>query len=185
MKTVIFEVISDVARFLLLFFACFILPSYAAFLWTEDFFFGVGVTILCFCVSMYTALRSKFIKKFKNLAPLLCRQRIKIEANVNHLVSPEEIKDYMIKLSEIVEMTLLSEPFAYPAYKDENLVGYGGWIHWVTSGCHVYSYDKEWTKNGYHFITVDCYTCKPFSVEKAVEFTRSYFRTIEVSFEEA
>ncbi len=124
------------------------------------------------------------MKKFKNLAPLLCRQRIKIEANVNYLVSPEEIKDYMVKLSQVVDMTLLSEPFAYPAHKDGNLVGYGGWIHWVTSGCHVYSYNKEWTKNGYHFITVDCYTCKPFSAQKAVQFTKEYFKVVEIAFEE-
>jgi hypothetical protein len=123
MKSIIFEVISEVAKFLLLFFACFLLPGYAAFLWHERFFFGVGVTILCFCLSCYTTLRSKFVKKFKNLAPELCRQRIKIEATLSHLASEEEIKDYMAKLSEVVEMTLLDEPFVYPAYKGEDLVG--------------------------------------------------------------
>ncbi len=126
-----------------------------------------------------TIKNNKKLPKWRDLAPLLCRQRIKIEANVDYLANEEEIKDFMWKLSKIVKMNVLQNPFAYPAMKGKKLVGYGGWIHWVTSGCHVYSYDKKFTKNGHHFITVDCYTCKPFSVEKAFEFTKKYFNTEE------
>lgn len=117
---------------------------------------------------------------WRNLAPQLCRQRVVIEASVDHLAEEAEIKDYMQKLSEVVAMHVLEKPMAYPAVIDNELVGYGGWIHWVTSGCHVYSYTKEKTKNGFDLITVDCYTCKPFSVEKALEFTKKYFNAIEI-----
>lgn len=121
---------------------------------------------------------------WRDLAPLLCRQRLTIEGTLDRLVSEAEIKDYLLKISVVTDMQLLQEPFAHPAIKSSELVGYGGWAHWVTSGCAVYSYDKEFTKNGFYLITVDCYTCKPFSVEKAVQFTAEYFKTIEVVFRE-
>ncbi len=117
---------------------------------------------------------------WRDLAPLLCRQRVKIEANVDHLAKEVEIIDFMQKLSVIVDMHVLEAPMAYPAVIDNELVGYGGWIHWVTSGCHVYSYTKEKTQNGFDFITVDCYTCKPFQIEKAYWFTKEYFKAEEV-----
>lgn len=121
---------------------------------------------------------------WRDLAPLLCRQRLTIEAKVDRLIGEDEIKNFLLKLSVEVDMQLLQEPFAHPAIKLGKLVGYGGWAHWVTSGCAVYSYDKWFTQNSFHLITVDCYTCKPFSVEKAVEFTKRYFKTIEIVFRE-
>jgi hypothetical protein len=119
--------------------------------------------------------------KWRNLAPILCRQRVIIEATVNHLLDEDEIKDLMVKLSVAVEMQPLQKPFAYPAIKNNLLVGYGGWIHWITSGCHVYSYDKEWTENGLYLVSVDCYTCKPFSAIKAVEFVKSFLNAVEIT----
>lgn len=113
----------------------------------------------------------KKIKQFKNIAPKLCRQRIIFETPTNHLVMPKEFKDYLVKLSKVVGMRALSKPFAYPA---ENM-GYGGWIHWVTSGTHIYSYPKEVTGINTPILTIDAYTCKPFSVKKMVDFTVKYF----------
>lgn len=121
---------------------------------------------------------------WRDLAPLLCRQKLTIEGNVDRLIAEDEIKDYLLKLSKVTKMQLLQEPFAHPAIKKGKLIGYGGWAHWVTSGCAVYSYDKPFTKNGHYLISVECYTCKPFSVKKAVEFTAKYFRTIEIVFRE-
>lgn len=121
---------------------------------------------------------------WRDLAPLLCRQRLTIEGTLDRLVGEDEIKDYLLKLSVVTDMQLLQPPFAHPAIKNDELVGYGGWVHWVTSGCAVYSYDKVFTKNGFDLITVDCYTCKPFSVEKAVAFTAEYFKTLEIVYRE-
>lgn len=104
--------------------------------------------------------------------------------NIDHLVEEEEIKDFLQAFAKTVDMQPLGEPFAYPAMKDGFLIGYGGWMHWVTSGCHVYSYAKEWTKNGHNFFTIDCYTCKPFSVEKAVAFTKTYFGVNDIAWKE-
>lgn len=116
----------------------------------------------------------------RNLAPKLIRQRIIIEAITDHLVKPCEFKDYLVKLSKVVRMRPLSAPFAYPA---ENM-GYGGWIHWVTSGAHIYSYPTEVTGRVGHLLTIDAYTCKPFSVKKAVDFTKKYFKIKKITWRE-
>jgi len=78
-------------------------------------------------------------------------------------------------------MEILSGPFARSAHE----LGYGGWVHWRTSGCHFYSYTANaWGGNNDPLFTVDTYTCKPFLVSKVVEFTRNYFKPIELVWRE-
>ncbi len=118
--------------------------------------------------------------EWKNLAPGLVRQRVVIECTTPTLVGPEEIKRYLSELSRLVKMHPLSEPFAYPATSPSGkFMGWGGWIHWVTSGAHVYSYTTEPS-----LFTVDAYTCKPFSIEAAAEFTKKFFKTLKLVYKE-
>ncbi len=72
-------------------------------------------------------------------------------------------------------MEILSEPKAYSAHD----MGYGGWIHWKSSGAAFYSYPTNPP-----LFTVDCYTCKPFSAEEAFEFTKKYFSAIDCVWKE-
>lgn len=109
--------------------------------------------------------------EWRNLAPGLVRQRIIIEGTTKEIVKPDEIKKYLMALSKVVNMTVLSDPVAYTAHED----GYGGWIHWKTSGAHFYSYETDPP-----LFTVDCYTCKKFSVDKALAFTKKYFNAIDI-----
>lgn len=112
---------------------------------------------------------------WKNLAPQLVRQRVVIEGTTNKIVEPEQIKSYLLALANITKMEVLSEPVAYTAHD----MGYGGWIHWKSSGAAFYSYPTHPP-----LFTVDCYTCKPFSAEAAAEFTRKYFQAIELVWKE-
>ena len=112
---------------------------------------------------------------WKNLAPDLIRQRVIIEGTTKKIVEPEEIKSYLLALAKVTETEVLSGPYAYSAHE----MGYGGWVHWKSSGSHVYSYP---TKSP--LFTVDCYTCKPFSVQKIVEFTKKYFNALEIVWKE-
>ena len=111
---------------------------------------------------------------WKNLALNISRQRVIIEGTTKEMVLPGQIEDYLIKLSEVLGMRALRAPFTYPA-EDK---GYGGWIHWVTSGAHFYSYSENWSSPS--LFTVDAYTCKPFCVEEAVRFTKEYFEPIDI-----
>ncbi len=113
--------------------------------------------------------------KWKNLAPNLIRQRVIIECTTKKIVGPEQIKSYLKELAKVTKMEVLSEPKAYSAHD----MGYGGWIHWKSSGAAVYSYPTNPP-----LFTVDCYTCKPFSAKEAAEFTKSYLNAIDLVWQE-
>lgn len=112
---------------------------------------------------------------WKNLASSLIRQRVIIEGTTEKIVKPEQIKAYFYALAEVTDMEVLSPPEAHTAHN----MGYGGWIHWKSSGATFYSYPTNPP-----LFTVDCYTCKPFSSEQAAEFTREYFNAIELVYKE-
>ncbi|HUS26128.1 MAG TPA: S-adenosylmethionine decarboxylase [Nevskiaceae bacterium] len=114
--------------------------------------------------------------KFRDLAPTIHRQRLVIEGYPGFVITDEHIKDYLTKLSDILEMKTLITPVTHCSDK----YGWAGWIHWETSGSHFYAWERPLL-----FFSVDIYTCKPFSAERAVQFTREYFRAKEVVHKEA
>ncbi len=123
---------------------------------------------------------------WKDLAPDLTRQRIIIEGTTEKIVEPEQIKVYLIELSKALGMEAKGEVLTYSAEEkgeDEEWsalnMGYAGWLYWVSSGVHFHSYPTSPP-----IFSVDAYTCKPFSVEKAVEFTKEFFKTIDIVWRE-
>lgn len=112
---------------------------------------------------------------WKNLAPKLIRQRLIIEGTTEKTVQPEKIKGYLLKLARVAKMEVLSDPITESAHE----MGYAGYIHWKSSGCHFYSYFTTPP-----LFTVDIYTCKKFSILKVVEFTKKYFKPIEIVWKE-
>jgi hypothetical protein len=113
--------------------------------------------------------------RWKNLAPNLVRQRVIMEGTTAKIVEPEQLKAYLDRLAEVTGMEKLSGPYAYSAHD----MGYGGWIHWKTSGAAFYSYPTEPA-----LFTVDCYTCKPFSAAEAAKFTKEYLSAIDLVWKE-
>ena len=112
---------------------------------------------------------------WRNLAPTLERQRVIIEGTTIRIVEPDTIGKYFSELALDLEMQVLSGPFAYSAHE----MGFGGWIHWKTSRAHFYSYPTLPS-----LFTVDIYTCKPFEVERAVDFTKSSLNSLEIVWKE-
>jgi len=115
------------------------------------------------------------VKTWRNLAPTLVRQRVIIEGTTEKIVEPEQIKLYLLALADVTKMEVLSPPEAHSAHT----MGYGGWIHWKSSGAAFYSYPTDPP-----LFTVDCYTCKPFDAKTAAEFTRKFFSAIELVWQE-
>lgn len=111
---------------------------------------------------------------WKNLAPDIIRQRLIIEATTEKITEPEQIKDYLRKLSEVAKMEVLSEPVTSTAHE----MGYGGWIHWRTSGAQFYSYPS--LEGNKPLITVDIYTCKPFSVNDVVSLQKNILNQLRL-----
>lgn len=103
---------------------------------------------------------------FVDLAPEICRQRLVIEGYPSKSISDQDIKTYLAKLSQEVEMVQLMDPATHQSPK----YGWAGWIHWETSGAHFYAWDEPRL-----FFSVDIYTCKAFDPQKAVDFTAEFF----------
>ncbi len=117
---------------------------------------------------------------WKNLAPNHCRQRVVIELLVWDHPDKEFLENYLMKLSIEVDMTPVDWPYIYPCWE----LWYWWWIHRTTSGAHIYSYPPSSNWTNYYLVTIDAYTCKPFSLNKAVEFTKEYYDIIDISFKE-
>jgi S-adenosylmethionine decarboxylase len=107
----------------------------------------------------------------ENLSPQIFRQRLVIEGKCSQPITGEQIKEYLSKLSEALNMKTLIEPVTHKSEK----YGWAGWIHWDSSGCHFYAWDKP-----FPFFSSDIYTCKKFDVKTAVKITQEFFKTIEI-----
>ena len=116
----------------------------------------------------------------KNLAPNHCRQRVVIELLVNDYVWKEFLEQYLLWLSQEVAMTPVDWPYIYPCWE----LWFWWRIHWTTSWAHIYSYPPEnnWTDK--YLVTIDAYTCKPFSLDDAVNYTKKYFETDDIVWKE-
>ena len=112
---------------------------------------------------------------WKNLQPDLIRQRVIIEALTSEIITPNQMVNYLKELAKLTDMKIIHGPKAYSAHE----LGYGGWVHWRTSGATIYSYPTNPP-----LVTVDCYTCKPFNAKQAAEFTVSYFKTTKLVWKE-
>ena len=108
---------------------------------------------------------------FKDLAPTITRQRLVVEGYPAEPIDAGHIRDYLRGLSDVTAMTTLLEPVTHRSDR----YGWAGWIHWETSGAHFYAWEQPVS-----FFSVDIYTCKRFSPERVVTFTRDFFRTTEL-----
>lgn len=97
-----------------------------------------------------------------DLAPAIYRQRLVVEGIPSRPLTDTDISAYLSGLSEALDMRALIAPVTHlsPAF------GWAGWIHWETSGAHMYAWDAPAL-----FFSVDIYTCKPFSAADAVDYT--------------
>ena len=110
--------------------------------------------------------------RMRDLAPHIPRQRLVIEGLVEEPITAEQIVKYLSALSGRLGMVELLSPVTHRS----DTYGWAGWIHWETSGAHFYAWEQP------VFFSVDIYTCKRFSVDVAVEFTRSFFRASAIEF---
>jgi S-adenosylmethionine/arginine decarboxylase-like enzyme len=104
----------------------------------------------------------------RDLAPSIHRQRLVVEGTCSEVIGAERIVEYLKDLSDVCAMQTLMAPVTHRS--DE--YGWAGWIHWATSGAHFYAWEDPL------FFSVDIYTCKWFSAERAVAFTRDYFHPL-------
>ncbi|MEO0494173.1 MAG: S-adenosylmethionine decarboxylase [Actinomycetota bacterium] len=111
----------------------------------------------------------------RDLAPDIHRQRLVIEGIPRAPISPNDIRDYLSKMSETIGMITLQDPVT----NHSSRYGWAGWIHWETSGAHFYAWERPQL-----FFSVDIYTCKAFDAQDALEMTREFFGIDDLEYAE-
>jgi len=105
---------------------------------------------------------------WKDLASDICRQRLIIEGTLTSPLRPEQMSDYVLQITDVLDMTYVTAPIL----NYEEVYGWCVYMHWKESGIHMYT----WDHHDPPFFSVDIYTCKKFDPEDAVEFTRKFFK---------
>jgi hypothetical protein len=106
------------------------------------------------------------VPSMPDLAPDIYRQRLVVEGCCSAPIEDVQIRDYLSQLSEVCGMRRLIEPVTHRSDR----YGWAGWVHWETSGAHVYAWEEPLL-----FFSVDIYTCKAFDPRAVVEFTERFF----------
>ena len=109
------------------------------------------------------------LEPFVDLAPTIVRKRLIIECIHNGNLNEQIIYDYMVELSSIMNMTIVTLP-------NLNFVkeyGYAGYMNWKESGMHVYTWNEINTRP--NFMSIDIYTCKDFDIRSVINFTKEKF----------
>ncbi len=105
------------------------------------------------------------------LAPHITRQRLLIEGFFNIDVDRESITEYLLGVAKDLNLRTYGEPTIYSPEgmgKGENQ-GYDAFIPLIDSGISLYVWTNE------KFMSVVFYTCKNFSEDQALSFTKDFF----------
>jgi hypothetical protein len=109
----------------------------------------------------------------RDLAPDIVRQRLLIEGIYSAEIDRAAVERYLIDVAAHLSLRTYGQPIVHApggAGKDDN-EGFDAFIPLIDSGISLY----VWTKKRF-FATV-LFTCKEFSTDKALSFTREFFKT--------
>ena len=107
----------------------------------------------------------------KKLAPHITRQRLLIEGFFAIEMNKDTVKGYLLQVAKHLGLKTYGEPCIYSPSglgKNENQ-GFDAFIPLIDSGISLYVWTNE------QFMSVVFYTCKTFSEEQAVSFTKNFF----------
>ena len=109
----------------------------------------------------------------KNIAPEIFRKRLLVEGFYTITASKEKVSEYLISLAKHLDLRIYGDPIVFsPASgmgKDENS-GYDAFVPLIDSGISAYVWSKA------KFLSIVLYTCKGFDSERAVSFTKDFWK---------
>lgn len=115
-----------------------------------------------------------------NLAPDITRKRLLIEAKYETDVNEDSIRQYFSGLTGKLNLTTYGNPIIHSPSgmgKEENQ-GYDAFVPLIDSGISLYVWSNK------KFLSCVLYTCKDFSTDAAIGFTKTFFKTTELESEE-
>ena len=100
-------------------------------------------------------------EEFVDLAPNIVRRRLVVECIHKNNFDEKKIYDYMVNLSKIMNMTIVTMPVTN--YVQE--YGFSAYMSWKESGMHVYTWNNDQNNDRPNFMSIDIYTCKNFEIK--------------------
>lgn len=112
----------------------------------------------------------------KKIAEDIFRQRLLIEGYFQISVDKQVITNYFTEICKSLNLKMYGDPIIFsPAGmgKEENQ-GYDAFVPLIDSGISLYVWSNK------KFVSLIIYTCKGFDSQRAVEFTKEFFKIDEV-----
>ena len=116
----------------------------------------------------------------KNIAPQIMRKRLLIEAKYTISVQEQDVRSFLLDLAKSLNLKTYGDPIIHSPDgqgKEENQ-GYDAFVPLIDSGISLYVWVNA------KFLSCVLYTCKDFLTEDAVSFTKNFFKTLELEWEE-
>ena len=112
----------------------------------------------------------------KNLAPDIIRKRLLLEGFFDTSVDEAVIKDYFIQICQALSLRMYGEPiiFSPSGMGKEGNQGYDAFVPLIDSGISLYVWSSK------KFLSCIIYTCKDFDDKAALQFTKEFFKIIEI-----
>ena len=111
------------------------------------------------------------MRKMKNLAPEICRQRFLLEGFFEIAVDKKIIEKFFREIAAKLSLKIYSDPIIFSpggAGKKENQ-GFDAFVPLVDSGISIYIWSDA------KFLSLIIYTCKKFDEKIARDFTKKFF----------
>lgn len=111
----------------------------------------------------------------KKIAEDIFRQRLLVEGYFQISVDKQIITNYFTEICKSLSLKMYGDPIIFsPAGmgKEENQ-GYDAFVPLIDSGISLY------VRSNKKFVSLIIYTCKGFDSQKAVEFTKDFFKIDE------
>jgi len=122
--------------------------------------------------------RIEEIITMRDLAPDITRQRLLIEGCYTATVDRHAVQRYLLELAAHLDLQTYGEPVIHSPEgvgKAEN-AGFDAFLPLIDSGISLYVWNTR------AFFAVVLFTCKRFSVEQALQFTRRFFAATEIEY---
>lgn len=116
----------------------------------------------------------------EKIAEDIFRQRLLIEGYYQVSVDKQTIENYFTEICKTLNLKMYGNPIIFSPGgigKEENQ-GFDAFVPLIDSGISVYVWSNK------KFVSLILYTCKGFDSEKAVDFTKDFFKIDEVVSEE-
>jgi S-adenosylmethionine/arginine decarboxylase-like enzyme len=107
----------------------------------------------------------------QDIAPQIVRQRLLIECTYTIAVDRQKVQEYLLGLTQHLNLRVYGEPIIHsPGGEGKEInQGFDAFIPLIDSGIALYVWSNE------KFMSCVIYTCKHFSVDSAVQFTKDFF----------